>query len=117
MDECAPGKTRVDLSRLSVDAWCIGHRAKGAYEDSRLDALESRPNLFELWENGSHMLKLVAGRNSCFPKSLVVPCAWIQSPKSLSLRDAVRNVAHHEGGSTTRDYGSNTRRRRSCLEV
>ena len=59
--------------------------AKGAYEDSRLDALESRPtiNLFELWENGSHMLKLVVGRSYWFPKSLVVPCAWVQSPKSL----------------------------------
>ena len=79
--------------------------AKGAYEHSRLDELESRPtiNLFELWENGSHVLKLVAGRNYCFPTSLVVPCTWIQSPKSLSLRDVVRDVARHEGGSTTRD--------------
>ena len=44
-----------------------------------------------------------AGRNQCFPRSLVVPCAWIQSPKPLSLRDAVRDVAHHEEGVAIRD--------------
>ena len=72
---------------------------------TRPDGLESRPtiNLFELWENGSHLLKLVAGRNYSFPRSLVVPCAWIQSPKFLSLRDAVRDMAHREEGTTTRD--------------
>ena len=38
-------------SRLSVEARSIRHGAKGAYDDSRNDALESRPtiNLFELW--------------------------------------------------------------------
>ena len=79
---------------------------KGAYDDSRPDGLESGPtiNLFELWENGSHLLKLVAGRNYSFPKSLVVPFAWIHSPKSLSLRDAVRNVTYHEDRATTRDH-------------
>ena len=49
------------------------------------------------------MLKLVAGHSYWFPKSLVVPCAWIKSHHSLSLRDAVQDVTHHEGGSTTRD--------------
>ena len=34
---------------------------------------------------------------------LVVHCAWIQSTKSLSLRDAVRDVAHHKEGVTIRD--------------
>ena len=63
--------------------------AKGAYDDSGPNGLESRPtiNLFELWENGSHLLKLVAGRNDSFPRSLVVPCAWIQSPKFLPVSE------------------------------
>ena len=54
--------------------------------------------------DGSPLLKLVAGRNYSFPKSLVVPCAWTRySPKSLSLRDAVRNVTHHGDRATTWD--------------
>ena len=67
---------------------------KGACEESGPTGLESRPtiNLFELWENGSHLLKLVAGRTYNFPKSLVVPCAWTHSPIFLSLNDAVRSV-------------------------
>ena len=71
---------------------------KGVYEDSGPEGLESRPTIsfFELWEKGSHLFKLVVGRNYTFPKSLVVPCAWTHSSKSLSLRDAVRNVSHHE---------------------
>ena len=48
------------------------------------------------------MLRLVCGRDYSFPKSLCVPCAWAQSPKSVSLRDVVRDVAH-EGGSTAWD--------------
>ena len=78
---------------------------KGAFEDSKSDALESRStiNLFQPWEDGSRMLRLVIGRNYCFGKSLVVPCVWLHSPKSLSLRDARLNVAHHAGESTTRD--------------
>ena len=73
--------------------------------DSRSDTLESRPttNLFELWEDGSQLLRLMTGRNYCFPRSLVVPCACLKFPNSLSLRDAVLNVAHHSGQSTTRD--------------
>ena len=61
---------------------------KGVYEDSGHKGLESRPTvrLFEVWEKGSHLIKLVVGRNYRFPKS-VVPCAWTHSPKSLSLRD------------------------------
>ena len=75
---------------------------KGMHDDFRLDGHQSRPtiNLFELWENGSHLLKLVASRNYSFPKSLAVPCAGIQSPNFLPLRDAVRNVTHHEEGAT-----------------
>ena len=75
---------------------------KGVYEDSGPDGLESRPtiSLFEPWESGSHLFKLVVGRNYTFPKSLVVPCAWTHSPNSLSLRDAVRNVTHDDDGET-----------------
>ena len=55
--------------------------AKGTYRDSTSDALASRPtiNLFELWGDGSDVIKLVSGRNYCFPESLVVPCACLQS--------------------------------------
>ena len=36
---------------------------KGSYADSKPDALESRPtfNLFGLWEDGSHLCKLLSG--------------------------------------------------------
>ena len=39
--------------------------AKGAYEGSRPDALGSRPtiNLFELWENGSHVVAIIVSRS------------------------------------------------------
>ena len=76
--------------------------AKGMFEDSRPEGLESRPTirLFELWEHGAHLFKLVIGRNYTFPKSLVVPCAWINSPRALSLRDAVQNVSQHDERGT-----------------
>ena len=77
---------------------------KGSYADSKSDALESRPtiNLFELWEDGSNLCKLVTGRNY-LPECLVVSCAWLQRPKTLSLRDAVYGVAHHSREMTTMD--------------
>ena len=53
--------------------------SEGAFEDSKSYALESRPtiNLFELWDDGSHTLRLVTGRNYCFPKPLAVSCVWL----------------------------------------
>ena len=57
--------------------WMNGASAsgpKGVYEEARPDGLESRPtiNLFEQWEEGAHMPKLVSARDYSFPKSLVV---------------------------------------------
>ena len=103
--ELTPGTSSVTL----VIGYWMRNQAhqdtKGTLEDSKSDALEFRPtiNLFELWEEGAHMIRLVSGRTYCFPKSLVVQCVWLHSPKSLSLRDAVLDVAHHAGESTTWD--------------
>ena len=43
--------------------------ANGSCADSKSDALESRPtiNLFEQWEDGSHLCKLLTGCNYYFP--------------------------------------------------
>ena len=48
---------------------------KGMFEESSPDGLEPRPtfNLFEQWEEGAHLPKLVNARNYSFPKPLVVP--------------------------------------------
>ena len=59
---------------------------KGVNEDLGPEGLESRPtiNLFEQWEEGAHLPKLVNARNYFFPKPLVVPCTWIYAPRALS---------------------------------
>ena len=85
------------------------HPTRGLREHTTtLGMMQSRPtiNLFELWENGSRMLKLVAGRNYWFPKPLVVACAWIKSPSSLSLRDDIsRGRINHKGPTPTHHLG------------
>ena len=47
-------------------------------------SLESRPtiNLFEQWEEGAHLPKLVNARDYSFPKSLVVPYTWMHAPRA-----------------------------------
>ena len=59
---------------------------------------ESRPtiNLFEEWEEGAHMPKLVNARDYSFPKSLVVPYTWMYAPNALTLSDAINYVSQHE---------------------
>ena len=68
------------------------------FEEPRPDGLESRPtiNLFEQWDEGVHMPKLVNARDYSFPKSLVVPYSWMYAPRALSLSDAVNCVSQHE---------------------
>ena len=75
---------------------------KGVFDDSGPDGLESRPtiNLFELWEYGAYLPRLVIARNYSFPKPLVVPCQWVFAPRALSLSDAVNSVSQHEEGRT-----------------
>ena len=60
------------------------------YEDSGPNGLESRPtiSLFELREKGSHLFKLVVGRNYTFPKS----------HRSPVIERRRRNVSHHDEG-------------------
>ena len=72
--------------------------ARGVFEESHPDGLESRPtiNLFEQWEEGAHVPKLVNARDFSFPKSLVVPYAWMYAPRALSLSEAVSYVSQHE---------------------
>ena len=73
---------------------------QGVFDDPGPEGIESRPtiSLFELWEFGSHLFKLVIGRNYSFPKSLIVPCTWTHAPTALSLSDAVQSVSQHEEG-------------------
>ena len=68
------------------------------FDESHSDESESRPtiNLFEQWEEGAHMSKLVNARDYSFPKSLVVPFSWMYAPKALTLSDAVNYVSQHE---------------------
>ena len=72
--------------------------SKGVFDEARSDKPESRPtiSLFEQWEEGAHMPKLVNARDYSFPKSLVVPFAWMYAPKALSLSNAVNYVSQHE---------------------
>ena len=79
-----------------------GSGIKGVFDDSGPDGLESRPtiNLFELWQYGVHLPKLVIARNYSFPKPLVVPWNWVFAPTALSLSDAVNSVSQHEEGRT-----------------
>ena len=86
---------------------------KGVFEESSSGGLEPRPmiNLFEQWEGGAHLSKLVNARNYFFPKSLVVPYTWLCAPRALSLSDAVNHVSQHEremhmGPSITNQLGS-----------
>ena len=60
--------------------------------------MKSRPtiNLFEQWEEGAHMPKLVNARGYSFPKSLVVPFTWMYAPRALTLSDAIKYVRQHE---------------------
>ena len=57
---------------------------KGVFEESRPDGLESRPtiNLFEQWEEGARLPKLVNARDYSFPESLVVPYTWMCAPRA-----------------------------------
>ena len=70
----------------------------GVFDEPHSDESESRPtiNLFEQWEEGAHMPKLVNARDYSFPKSLVVPFTWMYAPKALTLSDAVNYVSQHE---------------------
>ena len=72
--------------------------SRGVFDESHSDESESRPtiNLFEQWEEGAHMPKLVNARDYLFPRSLVVPFAWIYAPKALTLSDAINYVSQHE---------------------
>ena len=72
--------------------------SRGVFDESQSDESESRPtiNLFEQWEEGAHMPKLVNARDYSFPKSLVVPFTWMYAPKALTLRDAINYVSQHE---------------------
>ena len=63
------------------------HRAsesgiEGVFEESGPTGLEPRPtiNLFEQWEEGAHLPKLVNARNYSFPKRLVVVYTWLYGP-------------------------------------
>ena len=98
MAESSLGKARLALSRLSMDEWstCVG-TCRGVFEESRLDGLESQPtiNLFEQWEEGAHLPKLVNARDYSFPKTLVVPFTWMCAPRALSLSEAVNYGSQH----------------------
>ena len=78
--------------------------SRGVFDEPHSDESESRPtiNLFEQWEEGAHMPKLVNARDYSFPKSLVVPFTWMYAPEALTLSDAVNSVSQHE----ERDAGS-----------
>ena len=67
---------------------------KGVFDELGPEGLESRPtiSLFELWEYGSYLPKLVIARNYSFPKSLIVPCKWVYVPEALSLRCSTPRV-------------------------
>ena len=71
---------------------------KGVFEESGPNGLEPRPtiNLFEQWEEGAHLPKLVNARNYSFPKPLVVPFTWMYAPRALSLSEAVNHVSQHK---------------------
>ena len=70
----------------------------GVFDEPPSDDSEPRPtiNLFEQWEEGAHMTKVVNARDYSFPKSLVVPFTWLYAPNALSLSDAVNDVSQHE---------------------
>ena len=61
------------------------------FEESGPTGLEPRPtiNLFEQWEEGAHLPKLVSARNYSFPKRLVIPkhhkSAWWPEPTTHPL--------------------------------
>ena len=71
---------------------------KGVFEESGPTGLEPRPtiNLFEQWEEGAHLPKLVNACNYSFPKPLAVPYTWLCAPRASSLSDAVNYVSQHE---------------------
>ena len=82
---------------------------KGVFEDSGPDGLESRPtiNLFEQWEEGAHLPKLVNARNYSSPQPLVVPFTWMHAPRVLPLSEAVNYVSLNLGQRLTcLSYGS-----------
>ena len=60
------------------------------------EGFSKTPSMLLVLQLVSHWMQL---SNSL--KSLVVPCAWTHSPKSVSLRDAVRDVTHHDDRTTT----------------
>ena len=97
------------LSRWSPDAWLSAglvwvqgasmSASRGVFDESHSDESESRPtiNLFEQWEEGAHMPKLVNARDYSFPKSLVVPFTSMYAPKALTLIDAINYVVPTRG--------------------
>ena len=64
------------LSRIDLDANGLRIWLQENYSDPKSEELESGPtiNLFELWEEGSQLGKVVSGRDYRFPLSLVLPC-------------------------------------------
>ena len=70
----------------------------GVFDEPQSSDSEPRPtiNLFEQWEEGAHLTKVVNARDCSFPKSLVVPFTWLYAPNALSLSDAVNDVSQHE---------------------
>ena len=71
---------------------------EGVFEESRPDGLESRPtiNVFEQWEEGAHLPKLVNAHDYSFPQPPVVPYTWMYAPRALSLSEAVNYVSQHK---------------------
>ena len=86
--------------------------SSGVFDEPPSDESEPRPtiNLFEQWEEGAHITKLVNARDDSFPMSLVVPFTWLYAPNALSLSDAVNDVSQHEercmGSSITDQTGA-----------
>ena len=84
----------------------------GVFDEPTSSDSEPRPtiNLFEQWEEGAHMTKVVNARDYSFPKSLVVPLTGLYAPNALSLSDAVNDVSQHEekcvGSSITDQTGA-----------
>ena len=70
----------------------------GVFDEPPSSDSEPRPtiNLFEQWEEGAHLTKVVNARDYLFPKSLVVSFTWLYAPNALSLSDAVNDVSQHE---------------------
>ena len=56
----------------------------GVFDEPPSDDSEPRPtiNLFEQWEEGAHMTKVVNARDYSFPKSLVVPFTCLCAPNA-----------------------------------